>query len=226
MQKIGFFGGSFNPVHAGHIILVNDLKKYLELDLVQIILNSNPPHKSQSAVSYEHRFNMLKLAFSDIEDTVINDKERDNNVVHYTYDTLKELREIYGKDSALFFMMGYDSLCTLDSWKNGFNLTDFAHLAVISRPQYSADNLPYSVRNYLKNRLVSNENYKEFNDALNSPLGKVFWIDEKEADISSTQLRTLIKESYQTPQFFYSKLEPFMNKKVIEYIKNHSLYSD
>lgn len=224
MERIGFFGGSFNPVHLGHTVLVQKLKDELQLSRVEIVLNGNPPHKEIPGASYNDRFMMLRLAFSDFPFVHINQCERDNAFVHYTYDTLREFRNFYGPQTVLFFMMGYDSLCTLDTWKKGFELTDFAHLAVISRPQYNPNLLPFSVQHFLKNRLISDPKSANALRALNTPSGKVFWIDTTEYDISSTRLRTLIKEGYETPHLFTPKLEKFIDKKVIEYIAKHHLY--
>ena len=225
MERIGFFGGSFNPVHLGHTVLVKKLKDDLQLNRVEIILNGNPPHKTVPGASYNDRFTMLRLAFDSCPFVHINQCERDSAFVHYTYDTLREFRNFYGQNTALFFMMGYDSLCSLDTWKNGFSLTDYAHLAVISRPQYNPELLPFSVKHFLKDRLITETTSKEAIKALNTPSGNVFWIDSRELDISSTRLRTIIHEGYGTPEIFEAKLQPFIDEKVIEYIKHHHLYS-
>ena len=88
MERIGFFGGSFNPVHLGHSVLVKRLKEDLQLDRVEIILNGNPPHKTVPGAGYNDRFMMLKLAFASFPFVHINQCERDSAFVHYNYDNL------------------------------------------------------------------------------------------------------------------------------------------
>lgn len=107
-MKIGIFGGSFNPIHNGHINLCKELLDNNYLDVIYLMPNATPPHKNNVQTSFMHRLNMIKLAIKNIENLKILDCEKDSTIKHYTYNTLENLKTIF-KDDELFFIMGADS---------------------------------------------------------------------------------------------------------------------
>ena len=113
-MKIGLFGGTFNPVHNGHINLVKNFKEKLSLDKVLVIPTAVPPHKqAESLVSSEDRLNMCRLAFGTLAE--VSDVEIARGGRSYTVETLEELKKIY-KDDDLYFLVGSDMLLSFRRW--------------------------------------------------------------------------------------------------------------
>ncbi len=113
-MKIGLFGGTFNPVHKGHVNLVKNFKDKLSLDKVLVIPTAVPPHKqAESLVSSEDRLSMCRLAFGTLAE--VSDVEISRGGRSYTVETLEELKKIY-KDDDLYFLVGSDMLLSFKRW--------------------------------------------------------------------------------------------------------------
>lgn len=112
------FGGSFNPIHNGHIQLIKGIISELNLDKLLVVPSFLPPHKLvKSPVSPEDRIAMCKLCIADIPKTEISDIEIKRGGKSYTYETLQELHSIYHTDD-LFLIMGADMFLSIETWKN------------------------------------------------------------------------------------------------------------
>ena len=117
-MKIAMFGGSFNPIHNGHIMLANAFQKELSLDKVLIIPTYIPPHKQRDySVSPQQKLQMCRLAVKDIPFAEVSDIEIKRQGASYTYMTLQELRKIYPHDE-LYLITGADMFMTIHQWKN------------------------------------------------------------------------------------------------------------
>lgn len=113
-MRIGLFGGTFNPVHSGHVNLVKNFKEKLNLDKVLVIPTAQPPHKeTKELVSSEDRINMCRLAFGELAE--ISDIEISRGGKSYTVETLRELKKIY-KDDEFYFLVGSDMLLSFKRW--------------------------------------------------------------------------------------------------------------
>ncbi|MBP3330600.1 MAG: nicotinate (nicotinamide) nucleotide adenylyltransferase [Clostridia bacterium] len=113
-MRIGLFGGTFNPVHSGHVNLVKNFKEKLSLDKVLVIPTAQPPHKeAKELVSSEDRINMCRLAFGELAE--ISDIEISRGGKSYTVETLRELKKIY-KDDEFYFLVGSDMLLSFKRW--------------------------------------------------------------------------------------------------------------
>ncbi len=112
-MKIGIFGGTFNPPHNGHLLLLKRMQKALRLDKMIVIPSNMPPHKDVTDNNPEHRMNMTKLAFPEYS---VSDIEIKRGGKSYTYETLEELRSIYPQDK-MYFICGSDMFLTFDEWK-------------------------------------------------------------------------------------------------------------
>lgn len=137
MDLLAFYGGSFNPVHYGHLKTAQYLAELLPQSRIIFLPNSSPPHKDTAKLSYEARRAMLAAALAEcLPDTArfgICDLEADATVRHYTSDTMRQLKALY-PEQFLAFIMGWDSLVTLDQWKQGLELHQLAQLIVLKRP--------------------------------------------------------------------------------------------
>ncbi len=130
-ERIGIFGGTFNPPHKGHIAAADQFIKQMNLDRLIVVPAFLPPHKEyRSDVSCESRLEMCKLAFSDLNNTTVSDMEIKRGGTSYTYITLEEL---YSDKCELFLLCGTDMILSLDTWKNPDIIFKFASICYVRR---------------------------------------------------------------------------------------------
>jgi len=133
-MRIGIFGGSFDPVHYGHLLVAELCRESCELDEVRLVPAAIPPHKQdQGRAADEHRLHMLQLAIGGHRSISAWDVELKRGGVSYTVETLRALRE-ERPDDELFFLMGADSLFDLPNWRSPEEICELATLAVVDRP--------------------------------------------------------------------------------------------
>ncbi len=195
-MKIGIFGGTFNPPHLGHVRLAKAAVKALGLDKVMIIPSSIPPHKIAGSPLDAHiRLEMCKLAFDEpiFEVSDIEIKRGDKS---YTVDTLRQLKEIYPNDE-LWFIMGSDMLSTFTQWYRWEEILSLAKICAASRKEGFKPDLSVFT-NEQKDRIV--------------------FLNEEPLEISSTEIRSLVKSD--------SDGNGLIPEKVLEYIKSKKLYDD
>ncbi len=133
MAAIAVFGGTFNPIHNGHINLVSSFIKRMNFDRVLLIPTKIPPHKATlDLVSGEHRLNMIKAAVRDIPKLEACDIELKRERTSYTVDTLRQLKEQYPSDT-LYLIVGSDMFLTLDTWKNASEIFNTAVICSAAR---------------------------------------------------------------------------------------------
>ena len=243
--NIGLFGGSFNPVHKGHIHFANEAIRLFNLDKLILIPNANPPHKDTVHVPFEKRFCMLQLATLDKNRIEISDIEKDLSHVHYTYNTLKKFKAIY-QDANLFFIIGTDSFLALDTWYKGFDLIHLANLIVFTRDSVNGINFR---QNPKLSHLITTYGHMCKEDCQKIDINKqssnkIYFIQNKDFNISSTFLRTMLHNYYVSMANLssnYSDFKPlkkpssndtnlknmyaFLDKKVLDYIILNKLYS-
>lgn len=196
-MKIGIFGGAFNPVHNGHIHLMNCYLNQLELDKIILIPTAVPPHKnSQELISGLHRINMLKIAVGNNPKFEISDIEFKRNGKSYTYDTLCQLKKIYPNDE-FYLIVGSDQYLNFKSWYNFESILDLATLVTAAREENEY------------NALLC---FKKENPAFDNSVISSFNV----VKVSSSQIRQLICEK--------SDVSSFLPDGVYSYIKEKELY--
>jgi nicotinate-nucleotide adenylyltransferase len=137
-KQIGIFGGTFNPVHNGHIASARFVQQHCALDEVRLMPCQLPPHRATPGVSGEQRAAMVQLAIAAYPQLKLERLELDKTGPSYTVDSLRLLRE-REPHSRLHFIIGMDSLCYFCSWKDWQSILQYAHLLVCQRPGYSAE---------------------------------------------------------------------------------------
>ncbi|CAG8998113.1 MAG: Nicotinate-nucleotide adenylyltransferase [Candidatus Celerinatantimonas neptuna] len=130
-----YLGGSFDPIHLGHLRSIEQLREQLALEKAFLLPAKISPLKSEPQVSEQARLMMLKLALQDYPHLYIDDQELKRDGKSYTWQTLRQLRDNY-PDTPIIFAMGMDSLLSIDRWYHWQQLTDLAHLVIFSRPSY------------------------------------------------------------------------------------------
>ena len=131
MSKVGIFGGTFDPIHLGHLITAQSVREIRELEKIIFIPAFISPHKSDvTTSSAENRLNMIKLAIEGIPFFDFSDVEVKKGGVSYTVDTLRELKKIYDK---IEFIIGYDNIFTFHTWKEPDEIVRLARIIVLKR---------------------------------------------------------------------------------------------
>jgi nicotinate-nucleotide adenylyltransferase len=134
LKLIGLLGGTFNPIHFGHLRMAQELADALKLSEVRFIPSANPPHKSPPEVSAEHRAKMAQLAITDNPLFKLDSRELERTGASYTIDTLISLQEELGGTAALCLIMGSDAFTHLNTWHRWQALTDYCHIILVQRP--------------------------------------------------------------------------------------------
>ncbi len=160
MKKICFFGGTFNPVHNGHIKLVKELKERLLCDEIVVMPNGDAPHK-ENETDKLHRYNMVKLAFSCLSYVTVSDFEVKKENPSYTWETLDYFKNLY-QDCELYFVMGMDNLYAFKNWKNPDRIASLATLVFFGRSGYEEDEnqIAFLKENYNARVITFDFNFK------------------------------------------------------------------
>ena len=210
---VALLGGSFDPVHNGHVALGALFADLLKPDELRIIPAGNPWQKSALRASPEQRVRMLELAFADAGLAASMDcQEIERTTPSYTIDTLRNVRAQLGPDASIVFLMGADQLLQLDTWRDWHHLFDLAHIGVAARPGYLLTEaaLPPAVATELQQRPGSLAQLR------NTPSGHTYLAQTLAVDISSTQVRAALQRGEQA-----NSLIP---RVVLDYIQQHNLY--
>ena len=136
-KKIGIFGGTFDPVHIGHLRLALELKQQLGLDEMRLVPCQKPPHRDAPQASSIQRAEMLSIALEGCPELQLDTRELRRDKPSYTYDTLLELRAELGEEVSLVLCMGEDAFAGLSTWYCWQELIHLAHMVVISRPGWN-----------------------------------------------------------------------------------------
>lgn len=210
---IAILGGTFDPIHFGHLRPAVEIVEKLSLTELRFIPSAKPPHRWQPEASAAHRLNMVKKAIKAYPKFVLDDREyqrlEEDNVASFTIDTVRSIREELGESESIGMIVGMDAFQSFTSWRDWDKIIDVVHVIVAARPGYTVDN--DEGNDWLEQRVVTDG--KELHK---SASGKVFFCDVTQLDISATFIRNQIDAgkscSYLTP------------KKVIKHIKKHTLY--
>lgn len=157
-MKIGLFGGAFNPVHNGHMAIARAAIKTAKLDKLIFIPTGNAPHKKESSVSREDRYNMLVEAIRGEENMFVSDYEIKREEVNYSADTVEYFKSVY-PDDELFFLIGDDSYKQFDSWYQPYRILENATLLVF--PREGANITPPAIEIPMDRVEVSSSNIRE-----------------------------------------------------------------
>lgn len=145
-MRIGILGGTFNPIHIGHLILAEEAHFKLKLEKLIFVPTFIPPHKEVEAnTKPEDRLKMVELAIADNPFFGVSSFEIDAKKKSYSIDTLKEFRKIYGETAQLYFITGSDSLKDLFSWKDINDIFKISRFIVANRPGYPVKDVPKEI---------------------------------------------------------------------------------
>jgi nicotinate-nucleotide adenylyltransferase len=213
-QRIGLLGGTFDPIHNGHLSLADYVLNALELDSILFIPAARPPHKGHATVtSFKHRSAMVKIAVLDKPRFFVSDMELQRSGPSYSIDTLKELRVLLGPEVHLFFIIGMDAFVELETWKNGKQLLDYADLAVVARPGHPLSLIDSGIN------ILGNYSFDSVRSSWSAPdrLGRIYPVNMMPIAISSTDVREKARAGV--------SLAGLIPASVSEYIVKHDLFA-
>jgi nicotinate-nucleotide adenylyltransferase len=207
---IGVLGGTFDPIHYGHLRPAHQVHERLQLDELRFIPAALPPHRAPPIATPAQRLHMVTLGIREFPGFVVDDSEIRRGGVSYTVTTLESLRDDIG-DEPMYFMLGSDAFQGLHTWHRWRQLFELAHLVVVQRPDVAAvsrRSLPEWARSQFT---------EDVDATRRRPAGGLLFVDVPPLDISATELRAAIARG-ETPA------TDVLPPKVWEYIRSEGLY--
>ncbi len=196
-MRIGLFGGTFDPVHNGHLSIADSFLKSGKIDQLWVLLTPFPPHKTdENHVSYENRLRMLKQAFEGKDNISILTVENELPKPSYSFNTIKHLKEVNNPDYQFYFCMGEDNLAKFNTWKFHEKILEEADLLVAKRP--GADHS--QVKNYI--------------------LESTTFVSHEPLDASSSKIKEAIREDDKLKEMLPKKVLDFIRKEALYTPKN------
>lgn len=195
MKKIGIMGGTFDPIHVGHLMIAEAVWDEYNLEKVIFIPSANPPHKHDVLTSARHRFNMTLLATCSNPHFEVSSIEMERLGPSYTIDTIKALKKIYGDDTDFYFIIGADCIHELPTWHKIDELLKICKFIATKRPSYEFD------------LSIIEKEFSDYNIQL---------LETPELEISSTDIRQRIKKGY--------SIQYITTEQVQQYIRKENLY--
>ncbi|KGK41433.1 nicotinate-nucleotide adenylyltransferase [Nitrincola sp. A-D6] len=206
-----FMGGTFDPVHHGHLRTALEIQQWLQVSQVSLIPSGEPVHREQPGCSAEHRLAMVTLAVADAASLHVDEREVSSSEPSFSALTLTSLRNELGPQRPICMVMGMDAYLTLPQWKDWHTFLSLCHIIAVARPGYQyqpvAQMDEFTRLHAAESPLVLTE----------KPCGSVLIHELTPLGISATQIRELIGQGH-SPRYL-------LPDQVWEYIKQHQLYS-
>ena len=197
-MKIGLYGGTFDPIHLGHLIVMENVLNFMDIDQIIILPSSNPPHKiNKQKTKAQLRIEMVNLAIKDNPRIVLSDFEARNDDVIYTHQTLDYFKKTYPRDE-FYYIMGEDSFMSIDTWKNYKKILN-DKLIVFTR----------------SNTDPNSDLVKKVNE-IKKDNEQIYLINNLNINISSTLIRNLVKEG--------KSIKYLVTDDILDFIREHKLY--
>lgn len=209
-QLTGLFGGTFDPVHCGHVHLVEAAIEQTSLDCLRVIPCQHPPHRAMPVASATQRLAMLRLALTPYPEVIIDTCELERAEPSYAFTTLSGLRE-QDSESAFCWLMGLDAFQGFAQWYRWQDILDLTHLLVVHRPGYQLQQSEAS-KALLEQRQVDSESALRQKKA-----GAIMLVELDAPDISATDVRQRLAEN--------KSVSGVVPDNVITWLQNNPVYS-
>ena len=220
-MKLALFGGTFDPVHRGHLAIARAAMKNFALDQVYFVPADLPPHKgNRHLTEFQHRFAMLALATADEERFVPSLLEADSGQPNYSIRTVRRLKSLLDKTDTLYFLIGIDAFMEISTWKQPAQLLSECDFIVAGRPGHSmadlVEALPERVRP--SGAVLQALRQQQASGAIALPTTRIHVLPDVHEPVSSTQIRAAAHKSVQ-------QLSRYVPVSVARYIKKQRLYT-
>lgn len=212
MRCIGILGGTFNPIHYGHLRIAQETAEAFALTQVKFIPAAKPPLKSEPDTTAQQRAEMVQLAIASNPLFSLDTRELERDGPSYTLDTLSSLRAEYTQD-ALCLIIGTDAFMHFDQWHRWQQIIDYCHVIVVSRPPLAALELSEPLR-----KLLQTHQTHDTTQLSQHTHGLIALLTVTALDISSSHIRSLV-HAHQNPAYLCPEA-------VISYIQAHQLYNE
>lgn len=212
---IGIFGGTFDPIHYGHLRLAQEIAEAVRMPEVRIIPSGTPPHRAAPQVTSLQRLEMVRLATAGNPLFVVDDREVRRSGPGYTIDTLTELRHAAGATRPLCVFLGADAFLELATWHRWHELFSLAHLIVAHRPGFPPESWPQRMPQPLAREYEARLMHQPFAVHL-SPAGGIVTQAIAALDISASMIRDSLARSV-SPRYL-------LPDPVLDYIQRNKLY--
>ncbi|MDX8379118.1 MAG: nicotinate-nucleotide adenylyltransferase [Gallionella sp.] len=215
MKPIGILGGTFDPIHYGHLRLAEEMLELADLQQIRFIPVGHPPHRDTPQVSAEYRSAMVQLAIANHPAFVLDEREVKGVNKCYTVDTLHELRRDLGETQAICLLMGGDAFLQLHTWHEWKQILNLAHIVVGYRPGFT---LKKRIHNAAPQLYQHYQKHLCHVDYLSQhPAGGIAELAIPKLEISATLIRTRITEN--------RTIRYLLPETVANYIYQHNLYT-
>lgn len=200
--RYAIMGGTFDPIHFGHLAAAEAVKEELHCDKVLFIPSGNPPHKKMRTLTdVKHRFTMTAMAVSSNPDFELSNIEISRNGYTYTLDTVKQLLDYYNNNVELIFITGADAILEVETWYKVEELLKLCSFVAVNRPGYEKSKLEQKLQ-YLQSKYNS----------------RLYSIDVPGLNISSTDIRNRVKEG--------RSIKYLVPEEIEKYIYKYELYKE
>ncbi len=190
-EAIGLLGGTFDPIHFGHLRAALEVEEKLGLAHIRLIPSARPPHRDAPHASPQQRLMMLHLAMKNTDRFVVDDRELQRDGPSYSVDTLLSLRDDF-PENPLYLLLGTDAFLGIQTWYKWQSLLELAHIVVVRRPDETIE-MPKDLNTWYQAHLA-------ISDDAHALSGKIWPIEVTQLAISATAIRALISKG-QSPQF-------------------------
>jgi nicotinate-nucleotide adenylyltransferase len=190
-EAIGVLGGTFDPIHFGHLRSALEVSEQLNLAHVRLIPSARPPHRNEPKATAQQRLMMLHLAMKNADGFIVDDRELHRDGVSYTVDTLISLREDF-PDNPLYLLLGTDAFLGIQTWHRWQRLLELAHIVVIRRPD-EAMAMPDELKTWYQQHIAVIGDSQHL-------AGKVWPVTVTQLSISATAIRAAVSAG-KSPQF-------------------------
>ena len=190
-EAIGILGGTFDPIHFGHLRSALEVSEQLNLAHVRLIPSARPPHRNQPNASPQQRLMMLHLAMKNADGFIVDDRELQRDGISYSVDTLISLRQDFS-NNPLFLLLGTDAFLGIQTWHKWQDLLELAHIVVIRRPDETLA-MPMELNTWYQQHLAMADDAQRL-------AGKIWPVTVTQLAISATAIRTAVFEG-KSPQF-------------------------
>ena len=221
-KRIAFYGGTFDPVHSGHLEIARRVSELFEIEKVLFVPAQVAPHKVGRPVTEPiHRYAMLALATQNDPRLLISTFELDAPDRRYTVDTVEHFQRVLGESTELFFIMGADSWSEISTWREWERLLRIVNHIVVTRPGYELGVPNEELRDRLIDVRLSDQGHRQpgiDKQLLSGGPGKIFLTDAVMKDVSATEVRRVASKGE------YEELAKLVPEAVSEYIGKYGIY--
>jgi nicotinate-nucleotide adenylyltransferase len=210
--RLGLFGGTFNPIHFGHLRAAEEVAEIYQLQRLLFIPAARPPHKNAGSVTpFAVRLEMIRLAVTEQPLFEVSDIENHRPGKSYSIETLRLFRQQFGAATEIFFIVGLDAMLEIDTWRDYREIFTLCHFVVLDRPGYD----PRELEKILRHKV--NCDYQAEEKVFLHPGGnRIYFRPITRLDISSTQIRRLVGQEL--------SLRFLLPEEVRRYILENNLY--